>query len=180
MRRFLFVTTLVFAVGLTACNNGAEPNRAKSACKCYQWIMPPTAISPPAALGDAARIPRGKATRRPTGEYDRLRTSPTARRCKPQTLHRLFPITASRPAPGDNYIWTPGYWSYADAGYYWVPGAWVLAPYVGALWTPSWWGYDNGAYLWHAGYWAPAHRLLWRHRLRIWIYRSRLLRRLLE
>lgn len=59
------------------------------------------------------------------------------------------------PAPGEDYIWTPGYWNYADGGYYWVPGAWVLAPYVGALWTPPWWGYDNGAYVFHAGYWAP-------------------------
>src|SRR5581483_6773805 len=59
------------------------------------------------------------------------------------------------PAPGDDYIWTPGYWAYADTGYYWVPGAWVLAPYVGALWTPPWWGYEDGHYRWHRGYWAP-------------------------
>ena len=26
--------------------------------------------------------------------------------------------------PGDGYLWTPGYWSYAPQGYYWVPGAW--------------------------------------------------------
>ena len=31
-------------------------------------------------------------------------------------------------APGDDYIWTPGYWNYASDGYYWVPGAWVYAP----------------------------------------------------
>src|SRR5579859_3381669 len=28
------------------------------------------------------------------------------------------------PCPGDDYIWTPGYWNYASEGYYWVPGAW--------------------------------------------------------
>jgi len=59
------------------------------------------------------------------------------------------------PCPGDDYIWTPGYWSYADAGYYWVPGAWVIAPWIGALWTPPWWGFDNGVYILHAGYWGP-------------------------
>jgi len=59
------------------------------------------------------------------------------------------------PAPGDDYVWTPGYWAYGDGGYYWVPGAWVLAPYVGALWTPPWWGWADGHYLWHAGYWGP-------------------------
>ena len=57
------------------------------------------------------------------------------------------------PAPGDNYIWTPGYWSYGDEGYYWVPGVWVIAPYVDALWTPPYWGYSDGRYVWNAGYW---------------------------
>jgi hypothetical protein len=57
--------------------------------------------------------------------------------------------------PGDDYIWTPGYWSYASAGYYWVPGEWVMAPYVGALWTPGYWGYDGGHYHWYHGYWGP-------------------------
>ncbi len=58
-------------------------------------------------------------------------------------------------APGPDYIWTPGYWNYADTGYYWVPGSWVLAPYTGALWTPGYWGYYNHRYLWHRGYWGP-------------------------
>ncbi len=59
------------------------------------------------------------------------------------------------PCPGENYLWTPGYWAYSPAGYYWVPGAWVMAPWVGALWTPPWWGFSGGVYLWHAGYWGP-------------------------
>ena len=57
--------------------------------------------------------------------------------------------------PGDDYIWTPGYWFWSPAGYYWVPGAWVLAPYVGALWTPGYWGFAGGRYGWHYGYWGP-------------------------
>ncbi len=57
------------------------------------------------------------------------------------------------PCPGDDYIWTPGYWNYSSEGYYWVPGAWVNAPYQGALWTPGYWGYDRGRYGWHRGYW---------------------------
>jgi len=57
------------------------------------------------------------------------------------------------PCPGENYIWTPGYWSYGDAGYYWVPGAWILAPYIDALWTPPYWDYYGGRYRWHGGYW---------------------------
>jgi hypothetical protein len=57
--------------------------------------------------------------------------------------------------PGDNYIWTPGYWSYASEGYYWVPGAWVMAPWIDALWTPPYWGYQDDVYIWHTGYWGP-------------------------
>src|SRR5690348_9522844 len=59
------------------------------------------------------------------------------------------------PCPGDDYIWTPGYWNYASDGYYWVPGAWVYAPYQGALWTPGYWDYDRGhhRYGWHRGFW---------------------------
>jgi hypothetical protein len=65
-----------------------------------------------------------------------------------------LPQYSQPPCPGENYIWTPGYWSYSDAGYYWVPGAWVLPPYVGALWTPAYWDFYDGHYLWHRGYWA--------------------------
>jgi hypothetical protein len=59
------------------------------------------------------------------------------------------------PAPGDDYLWTPGYWSYASAGYYWVPGVWVQAPYQGALWTPGYWGWTGGHYGFFHGYWGP-------------------------
>ncbi len=67
-----------------------------------------------------------------------------------------IPVYAQPIAPGDGYIWTPGYWAWTDEGYQWVDGAWVLPPYVGALWTPGYWGYGTGGYLWNAGYWGPA------------------------
>ncbi len=56
-------------------------------------------------------------------------------------------------APGDNYMWTPGYWGYAPAGYYWVPGAWIVPPFYGGLWTPGYWGFYGGLYRFHPGYW---------------------------
>ncbi|HTV82280.1 MAG TPA: YXWGXW repeat-containing protein [Acidobacteriaceae bacterium] len=59
------------------------------------------------------------------------------------------------PAPADDYVWTPGYWAYAPAGYYWVPGVWVMAPWIGALWTPGYWGFYAGQYHWYPGYWGP-------------------------
>ena len=55
--------------------------------------------------------------------------------------------------PGDGYLWTPGYWSYASGGYYWVPGAWARPPQVGFLWTPGYWGFSGGQYRYHNGYW---------------------------
>ena len=58
-------------------------------------------------------------------------------------------------APGPDYYWTPGYWSWGPGGYYWVPGQWVEAPWVGAVWTPPYWAFDNGYYLFHSGYWGP-------------------------
>ena len=60
-------------------------------------------------------------------------------------------------APGDGYIWTPGYWAYGPGGYYWVAGQWVEPPYEEALWTPGYWGFGyGGGYFWNRGYWGPA------------------------
>ncbi|HTW81153.1 MAG TPA: hypothetical protein VME23_16510 [Terracidiphilus sp.] len=64
-----------------------------------------------------------------------------------------LPVYNQPPCPGDGYIWTPGYWSWAPTGYYWVPGVWVAPPYVGALWTPGYWGFSLGQYAFFPGHW---------------------------
>ena len=64
-----------------------------------------------------------------------------------------LPVYVQPAPPGEDYIWTPGYWAWGDDDYYWVPGTWVLAPEPGLLWTPGYWGWGGGAYLWHTGYW---------------------------
>jgi hypothetical protein len=67
-------------------------------------------------------------------------------------------LTYEQPlCPGDGYLWTPGYWAYADTdtGYYWVPGAWVMAPEPGFLWTPGYWGWGGNGYAFNEGYWGP-------------------------
>ncbi|HEY0703400.1 MAG TPA: hypothetical protein VGD60_11580 [Candidatus Acidoferrales bacterium] len=67
-----------------------------------------------------------------------------------------LPVYEQPVCPGDGYIWTPGYWSYAeDGGYYWVPGTWIEAPEPGFLWTPGYWGWGGSAFLFHTGYWGP-------------------------
>jgi len=64
-----------------------------------------------------------------------------------------LPVYEQPISPGDDYIWTPGYWAYGDDDYYWVPGTWVIAPEVGYLWTPGYWGEDGDDYIFHEGYW---------------------------
>jgi hypothetical protein len=66
-----------------------------------------------------------------------------------------LPVYEQPICPGDGYLWTPGYWGWADDDYYWVPGTWVEAPEVGYLWTPPYWGWEGGAYIFNAGYWGP-------------------------
>ena len=68
-----------------------------------------------------------------------------------------LPIYDQPLCPGENYIWTPGYWAYGDDfdDYYWVPGTWVLAPEVGFLWTPGYWEWNEDRYVFYDGYWGP-------------------------
>lgn len=66
-----------------------------------------------------------------------------------------LPVYEQPLCPGEGYMWTPGYWAYADDSYYWIPGAWVMAPEVGFLWTPGYWGWGSGGYSFNEGYWGP-------------------------
>ncbi len=68
-----------------------------------------------------------------------------------------LPVYDQPVCPGEDYIWTPGYWDYDsdDADYFWVPGTWVLAPEVGFLWTPPYWGWGGSGFVLTAGYWGP-------------------------
>ena len=66
-----------------------------------------------------------------------------------------LPIYEQPVCPGEGYIWTPGYWAWADNDYYWVPGTWVLAPEVGLFWTPGYWAWDGGSFIFYEGYWGP-------------------------
>jgi hypothetical protein len=66
-----------------------------------------------------------------------------------------LPVYVQPVAPGDGYLWNPGYWAYGPEGYYWVPGVWVRPPAVGLLWTPGYWGWGGSAFLFHEGYWGP-------------------------
>jgi hypothetical protein len=148
----------------------ASGNLAPAADTDQTQAAPQTYAQAPQQPAPAQPQPYGQA---PSGSYDQNSYSQNSYPADyPQgypdsgtdTAAYYQPVQASDPppplpdysqpeCPGDNYMWTPGYWAYASDGYYWVPGAWVLAPWVGALWTPPYWGYGNGSYLWHAGFW---------------------------
>ena len=64
-----------------------------------------------------------------------------------------LPEYSQPPIPGNGYLWTPGYWSYAPQGYFWVPGVWAMPPQVGFLWTPGYWGFSAGMYRFNYGFW---------------------------
>ena len=140
----LFAAALLF-VGLSACNKSPGTQTGAVDADAANGNLAPADQS-------AAPSPQSTDAAPPTGEVaDDSSAQPLEAPDPPPPL----PDYSQPPCPGDDYIWTPGYWDYASSGYYWVPGAWVMAPYVGALWTPPWWGFSNGAYVWHAGYWGP-------------------------
>jgi hypothetical protein len=68
-----------------------------------------------------------------------------------------LPVYEQPLCPGDGYLWTPGYWAYANDydDYYWVPGTWVMAPEPGLLWTPAYWGWGGNGFVFYDGYWGP-------------------------
>lgn len=68
-----------------------------------------------------------------------------------------LPVYEQPVCPGDDYLWTPGYWAYDDEvdDYYWVPGTWVLAPEPGFLWTPGYWAWGGDSFIFYDGYWGP-------------------------
>jgi hypothetical protein len=68
-----------------------------------------------------------------------------------------LPVYTQPVCPGEDYIWTPGYWAWDPdvSDYYWVPGTWVLAPEPGFLWTPPYWAWGAGGYAFYPGYWGP-------------------------
>jgi hypothetical protein len=95
------------------------------------------------------------------GYADQQDGSPTAQQQAAATINNVpqepppIPDYEQPEAPGDGYIWTPGYWAWTGDGYEWVQGAWVEPPYVNALWTPGYWGYGGFGYSWYPGYWGP-------------------------
>ncbi|HWE53523.1 MAG TPA: hypothetical protein VG273_27275 [Bryobacteraceae bacterium] len=168
-------------VGLTSCSTnstagaqtpGNDPAAANVAPAQPAQTSPASYVAdqtPPPPNGGAGYYPpppNGQAAGAYTGDYYDPDTENDQQYAQDQYAFDEQPVVTDQPppplpdysqppAPGDDYIWTPGYWSWSSDGYYWTPGAWVLAPWVGALWTPPYWGFYGGHYRYHHGYWAP-------------------------
>jgi WXXGXW repeat (2 copies) len=162
--------TGVLLLGLTACSKSQDPSTVQAQAgdpangnlaAGDQSTAPPDQAASTAPAPAYSQAPAQNYAPPPAGNsyadasydasYDGSNEQPVYATEPPPPLPEY-----NQPAcPGDDYIWTPGYWAWQNTGYYWVPGVWVTAPYVDALWTPPYWGFVDGRYLWHRGYWGP-------------------------
>src|ERR1700728_2781636 len=137
---------------------------APIAAMAQAGTQPPYSIQ----YGDQQAPPAGTQQQDPNGQYGAPQGqygapqdqygAPQGQYGAPQGIEQAppaIPDYQQPDAPGDGYIWTPGYWAWTGDGYEWIQGAWVAAPYTGALWTPGYWGYGYNGYFWNAGYWGP-------------------------
>lgn len=50
-------------------------------------------------------------------------------------------------APGPDFVWVPGYWSWGGSAYVWTKGAWAHPPHAHAKWaSPRWYHSSRGWY----------------------------------
>ncbi len=61
----------------------------------------------------------------------------------------------SKPRPGSEAVWTPGFWEWdeADARFVWVAGSWQIPP-SGMTWQPGRWEHESRGWYFVPGQWA--------------------------
>lgn len=73
----------------------------------------------------------------------------------PQSLE----VGPTTPSPGEDYVWSPGYWRYYQADYRWRPGNWVRG-YPNWCWIPPRYVWTPYGCVFVGGYWD--YRPRWR------------------
>jgi hypothetical protein len=63
-------------------------------------------------------------------------------------------IVETRPAaPGEGFVWVPGYHRWDGNAYVWVPGGWQHPPRPHARWVAHKWVHKHGGYVLVEGHW---------------------------
>lgn len=64
------------------------------------------------------------------------------------------PVVEHRPvAPGQGYVWTPGYHRWDGNRYVWSSGQWVRPPHAHAHWVPAHWVHRHHGWVLVEGHW---------------------------
>jgi hypothetical protein len=152
----LTAASLALMVGVVACNNNQTPAQAPDTGNQPAQSDQPQSqaagdnLAPASAAQDGGTNDNDSNNDYDAGDDDTSYGQPVLEAQQPPPE---LPEYSQPDCPGDGYLWTPGYWSYAPQGYYWVPGAWARPPEVGFLWTPGYWGFVGGRYRYNYGFW---------------------------
>src|ERR1035437_2519035 len=161
LRILLAAAAIALTLGAAGCKNNNQPaatdqsqNQAAPADQSQNGAansnLAPTQQTSSNSNYQQAPQDQGYADNQNVGEED---TSYGQPEMEAQQAPPPLPEYDQPECPGEGYIWTPGYWSYASQGYYWVPGAWTQPPESGYLWTPGYWGFVARHYRFHHGFW---------------------------
>jgi len=61
-------------------------------------------------------------------------------------------------APGPEFVWVRGFWTWDGATYLWVPGRWDRRPYPQAVWVPDRWRRHSQGWYREPGHWKGERR----------------------
>ena len=61
-------------------------------------------------------------------------------------------VESMPPAPGEGYVWAPGYWNWSGNQYVWSEGRYVQGR-RGEHWVPDRWNEHEGRYRFERGHW---------------------------
>ena len=120
--------SMIFAAGLVALTAGCTYNKT---------YVQPGAQTPPPNAPQTVVVATGTST-----EPVVVPVAPPA----PQT--EVIPVS-----PGDEYVWTSGYWRWSGGQWVWTPGSYVARPNRNASWVAGHWEKKHGGYVWVDGYW---------------------------
>ncbi len=62
------------------------------------------------------------------------------------------PVEVVPVAPGPDYVWTPGYWSW-QGHWVWIGGTWVIRPRPHMIWVGGHWAHHPRGWMWERGHW---------------------------